>query len=166
MASVSLDDISLGALFPDLAARIVSTFEGLSSGIGSAGGGRSDFSAYIADAASRYDVPAGLVQAVIQTESNFNPHAVSSAGAKGLMQLMDSTAQTFGVSNSFDPRQNIEGGVRYLHELLQRYGNVPLALAAYNAGSAAVDTYGGVPPYAETQAYVQRVLSLCKGWDA
>ena len=166
MTSVSLDDFGLGSLFPDLAAHIIQTFEGLSAGSSSAGGCPSTFSTYIADAAAHFNVPTDLVQAVIQTESNYNPHAESAAGAKGLMQLMDSTAQTMGVNNSFDPRQNIEGGVQYLHELLQRYGNVPLALAAYNAGPNAVDAYGGIPPYAETQAYVQRVLSLCKGWDA
>jgi len=113
----------------------------------------------IRDAAERYGLPMKLVSAVIRAESGFNPRAVSRKGAQGLMQLMPTTAATLGVRNSFDPRQNIEGGVRHLRYLLDRYpGNVPFALAAYNAGEGAVDSYRGIPPYPETQQYVQKVL--------
>ena len=105
-----------------------------------------------------------LLSAVVQTESAGNAHAVSSAGAKGLTQLMDATAQSYGVTDPFDPVQNLTGGAHYLHDLLQRYhGDTHLAVAAYNAGPGAVDQYGGVPPYAETQQYVTRVLSLASG---
>lgn len=108
-----------------------------------------------------YDVPSSLVHAVIAQESGGDPSAVSSAGAMGLMQLMPATASAYGVSNPFDPDQNVAAGVAYLHDLLQRYhGNVSLALAAYNAGSGAVAKYGGIPPYAETRGYVNSVTAL------
>lgn len=113
----------------------------------------------IKEIAERYGVDPSLVQAVIGVESAFNPWAVSPKGAQGLMQLMPRTAASLGVRDSFNPRDNIEGGVRHLRYLLDRYpGNVPLALAAYNAGEGAVDYYGGLPPYPETQQYVQKVL--------
>lgn len=115
-------------------------------------------------AASRYGVPEGLVVAVIRAESSFNPHAVSPKGARGLMQLMPETASMLGVSNSFDPGQNIDGGVRHLRGLIDRFGNnLPLALAAYNAGERAVTAYRGIPPFAETREYVERVLDFYAG---
>lgn len=100
-----------------------------------------------------------FISSVIHAESGFNPRAVSPKGARGLMQLMPGTASKLGVSNSFDPRANVEGGTRYLSELLQRYNfDVIKALAAYNAGPHRVQQYGGVPPYYETQAYVARIV--------
>jgi hypothetical protein len=113
----------------------------------------------ITEAANRYGIPERLVKAVIRAESGFNPRAVSRRGAQGLMQLMPSTASILGVRNSFDPRENIEGGVRHLRGLLDRFpGNLPFAIAAYNAGEKAVTAYGGIPPYPETQDYVVKVL--------
>jgi soluble lytic murein transglycosylase-like protein len=118
-----------------------------------------DFASLINQAAQKYDVDPSLVQAVIRAESNFNPNAVSSGGAQGLMQLMPATASGLGVTDLLDPAQNIDGGVHFLSQLLSHYnGNVRLAVAAYNAGPGAVDKYNGVPPYQETQTYVNRVL--------
>jgi soluble lytic murein transglycosylase-like protein len=98
-----------------------------------------------------------LVHSVIQVESNYNPYAVSEKGARGLMQLMPATARDLGVGNSFDPRENIEAGVRYLKQMQDLYQDDRLALAAYNAGPAAVRKFKQIPPYPETQAYVKRV---------
>jgi len=114
-------------------------------------------------AALEHGVDESIVRAIIHAESAFNPRALSRVGAQGLMQLMPATASRFGVSNAFDAAQNIRGGVRYLAWLLKRFdGNLTLAAAGYNAGEGAVDKYGGVPPYNETQRYVQRVALLAE----
>ena len=115
----------------------------------------------IADAAAkRTDLDPALVQAVIQTESNWNQYAVSSKGAFGLMQLIPSTAERYGVKDVFDPAQNVSGGTRYLRDLLDRYhGNLKDSLAAYNAGEEAVARFGGVPAYRETRNYVRKVTN-------
>ncbi|MFZ5658085.1 MAG: lytic transglycosylase domain-containing protein [Pseudomonadota bacterium] len=115
----------------------------------------------ISAAAAQYGVDESIVRAIIHAESAYNPNALSRVGAQGLMQLMPATARRFGVANAFDPAQNIRGGVQYLAWLLKRFnGNLTLAAAGYNAGEGAVDKYKGVPPYSETQRYVQRVALL------
>jgi soluble lytic murein transglycosylase-like protein len=112
----------------------------------------------VREAAERHNVDPALVRAVIETESNWNPAAVSRKGALGLMQLIPTTAQRFGANDAFSPKQNVDAGVRYLKTLLERYnGNLDLALAAYNAGEGAVDRAHGIPAYRETRNYVQRV---------
>jgi soluble lytic murein transglycosylase-like protein len=118
-----------------------------------------NYDGYIAEAARTHGVSFSLIKAVIMAESAFDPHAVSTKGACGLMQIMPATARELGVADPFDPRENILGGVRYLRELLNQFGgSVPLAVAAYNAGPGTVQSVNGVPPYDETQSYVQRVL--------
>lgn len=120
---------------------------------------RNSYDMIIESIADRYGVARGLVKAVMHTESSFNRFARSPVGAQGLMQLMPSTARRFNVSDSYDPKQNIEGGVRYLSLLMRRYnGNLHLVLAAYNAGEGNVEKYGGIPPFKETQDYVRRVM--------
>jgi hypothetical protein len=108
--------------------------------------------------ARKYGIPENLFLNLIKAESNFNPGAVSSRGAKGLCQLMPDTAKMLGVRNVFDVDENLEAGARYLKMLYKKYKNWKLALAAYNAGSGAVDRYGSIPPYKETQNYVRRIL--------
>jgi len=113
----------------------------------------------LAHAGQAHNIDADLLASVLHAESNGNPRAVSRAGARGLMQLMPATAAKLGVENSFAPEQNVNGGTAYLDQLLTRYhDNISLALAAYNAGPEAVDRYHGIPPYAETRAYVARII--------
>ena len=116
--------------------------------------------------ARNHRVEPALVKAVIAAESNFKPTAVSRVGAQGLMQLMPRTARELGVRNPFHPGENVEGGTRYLRDMLDRYGDLNRALAAYNAGPQAVDRYRGVPPYPETLDYVSRVLTYYRGYHA
>jgi soluble lytic murein transglycosylase-like protein len=144
-----------------------------SSGGGNAGRLQAHPSAFddaLKAAAERYGLDPALLKAMAHAESNFSPLAVSHAGAKGIMQLMDATARQLGVKDSFDPAQNIDGGARFLRQLLDRYdGNELLAVAAYNAGPGAIERWGGLPPYSETRAYVPRVMDLqeqYRGWSA
>jgi soluble lytic murein transglycosylase-like protein len=119
------------------------------------------FSNLINQAAQKYGIDPALLKGLIRQESNFNPNAKSPAGAAGLCQLMPGTAAALGVSNPLDPAQAIEGGAKYLSQQLKAFGgDVRKALAAYNAGPGAVQRYGGVPPYAETQNYVRSVMSF------
>jgi soluble lytic murein transglycosylase-like protein len=116
---------------------------------------------YIREAAARHHVDPNLVRALVKVESNFNPNAVSRKGAMGLMQLMPETARQYDVSNPFDAAQNVDAGVRHLKGLLENFGgDVPMSLAAYNAGAGAVQRSGGIPPYAETRNYVKRITNL------
>lgn len=122
--------------------------------------GRSDVAGMVTAAARRYGVDDKLALAVASAESSLRPDAVSPAGAVGVMQLMPETAQSLGVKNIHDPRENIDAGVRYLRQMLNTFGgDASKAIAAYNAGPEAVRQYGGVPPYSETQAYVNKVLN-------
>ncbi len=126
---------------------------------GSSLGAPSQYDDLIKQAADEAGVPPALVKAVAKAESGFNPQATSGAGAQGLMQLMPGTARGLGVTDPFDPLQSLRGGAKYLRQQLDRFGgDYPKAIAAYNAGPGAVQKYGGVPPYAETQAYVPRVM--------
>lgn len=145
-----------------------------SAGEASGAVGTADFSSYInspasldaifQEAANAYGISVNLLKAVAKAESDFDPGCTSHSGAMGIMQLMPGTARELGVSDAYDPYQNIMGGAKYLSQMLARYdGNVPLALAAYNAGSGNVAKYGGIPPFKETQNYVAKITRFLQG---
>jgi hypothetical protein len=159
------EKVKIGSVYekPTSIRRIVSdapSGTGFASVASSAGGGVSGlpFAAQFTASAKRHGVPPALLAAVAKVESNYNPNAVSPAGARGLMQFMPATARDYGI-NPMDPAQAVEGAARKLAADLRAFGSVSLALAAYNAGAGAVRQYGGIPPYAETQAYVPKVLA-------
>jgi soluble lytic murein transglycosylase-like protein len=120
---------------------------------------RSEIERLVKLSAADYGVDPALIEAIIERESAFDSNATSGAGARGLMQLMPQTAAGLGVTDSYDAAQNVAGGTRYLRSLMDRFGNVELAVAAYNAGPDAVRRYGGVPPYEETRSYVRNVMA-------
>lgn len=120
---------------------------------------RNAFDNIIQTAAASHNVDHGLIKAIIHTESGFNPNARSKPGAQGLMQLMPATAGMYGVNDAYNPDENIKAGTKHIKYLIERYHDIELALAAYNAGEGNVKKYGGIPPFAETQDYVKRVLS-------
>ena len=125
-----------------------------------------EYEQLIKDCSEKYGVNSCLVKAVIHAESGYNPNAVSSKGASGLMQLMPATAKSLKVADRFNPKDNVEGGVKYLRFLLDTFrGDVSLAVAAYNAGLSKVAKYGGIPPYNETRTYVNRVLSYMQSYQ-
>jgi soluble lytic murein transglycosylase-like protein len=145
----------------------VATYPGLSyADMSTPGGGESgEYSSLIEQAAARNGLDPAVLHGLIEQESGFNPNATSSAGATGLTQLMPSTASSLGVANPLNPGESIEGGARYLSQLMTEFGgNTEDALAAYNAGPGAVEQYGGVPPYAETQSYVTNVLANAEAY--
>jgi hypothetical protein len=140
-------------------AKPVKADEGATSSVTS-----QDYNGYVKQAAAKYEIEPDLIHAVIKTESNGNHRAVSKKGAMGLMQLMPSTAYDMNVVNPFNPEENIEGGTKYLKQLLEKFnGDLTLALAAYNAGPKTVEKYGNVPPISETRQYVKKIISLFKG---
>lgn len=122
-----------------------------------------DYNHIIHSMSSKYDIEPSLIKAIITVESNWNDNAVSNKGALGLMQLMPATAKDMAVGNPLNPEENIEGGTRYLRLLLDKFNDLPMALAAYNAGPKTVEYYGGIPSITETRQYVKKVLSIYKG---
>jgi len=119
---------------------------------------KEEYDGIVKSLAREYRIPPELIHSIIKVESNYNPRAVSKKGAMGLMQLMPATAEQYGVNNVFDPIENIEGGIRYLKDLMNLFdNNTNLVLAAYNAGQSAVEKYGGIPPYRETIDYIDKI---------
>jgi len=126
-----------------------------------------DYHQLFKEVARKYRLPLNLLQGVVKVESNFDPQVVSPCGALGLMQLMPETARALGVKNPFDPRENLEAGARYLRQMLDLFrGNIDLALAAYNAGPGSVQRYGGIPPYKETQEYIEKIKAAAQEFEA
>ena len=155
--SVNLKQISSSDRSQDKAANIKANFPK---------SGENTLDGIIGAMGQKYGVDPNLIKEVVNAESGFDSQAVSSVGAKGLMQLMPGTASSYGVKDPFDSVQNLDGGTHFLKDLLNRYqGDIPLALAAYNAGPGAVEKYDGIPPYAETQAYVKKIISSLNGID-
>lgn len=155
-AAQTANTTAYGSSFSDVLGQAAASY-GQDDGLANAR--TSDLSAIFTEASNTFGVSVNLLQAIAKAESNFKADAVSSAGAVGIMQLMPATAAAMGVTDSRDAYQNIMGGAKYISQLLSQYsGNIPLALAAYNAGSANVDKYGGIPPFSETQNYVRKVL--------
>jgi soluble lytic murein transglycosylase-like protein len=151
---------------PSTTASFPQMLQSLQAAQGKVSGSPTAYDGMFQAAATKYRLDPNLLKAVAKNESNFNPGAVSPAGAKGLMQIMPFNFQGLGISNPLDPTQSIEGGAQMLRKLLDKYGgDVSRALAAYNAGSGAVDKYGGIPPFAETQTYVKRVLDTLHGYQ-
>jgi soluble lytic murein transglycosylase-like protein len=145
------------------AAASAAVYPAAPSVAGESGSGQYD--ALVNQAAARYGLDPAVLHGLIQQESGFDPNSTSSAGAEGLTQLMPSTAASLGVTNPLDPGQSIDGGARYLSQMMAQFGgNVSNALAAYNAGPGAVQRYGGIPPYAETQSYVAKVLAYAEAY--
>jgi soluble lytic murein transglycosylase-like protein len=158
-----MDEISSGPAL-DAAAfdRLIAPGYARSNNAGSAAAARmprAEIERAIKVSAADYGVDPALIEAIIENESAFDSNATSSAGARGLMQLMPHTADALGVTDSYDATQNIRGGTRYLRSLLDRFGKVELAVAAYNAGPDAVQKYRGIPPYEQTRSYVRKVLA-------
>jgi Transglycosylase SLT domain len=153
------DDPTPIAHVPEATSRPVPAPTGIIAPGGFPGRPVIDLNQVVNEASGRYRLDPDLVNSVIKAESDFNTHAVSPKGARGLMQLMPGTASQLGVPNAFDPQANLEGGTKYLRELLEKYNfDIIKALAAYNAGPQTVDRFGGVPPYYETKAYVARIV--------
>lgn len=122
--------------------------------------GKAKYDGIVSSMARKYDVPPDLIHSIIKAESNYDSRAVSHKGAVGLMQLMPATAEFYGVNDSYNPKENIEGGVKYLNDLVKLYDyNTKLVLAAYNAGQQAVKRYKGIPPYRETRNYIKKVMT-------
>lgn len=153
LAPLEAQEKTLKSMFPAESAASVTAAKGV------------DLESLIAGVAQSQGVEPSLLKAIVSAESNFNTKAVSSKGAMGLMQLMPETANSLGVANPFDAEENLTGGAKYFNQLISQFGSLPLALAAYNAGPSAVQQHGGIPPFQETQDYVQKVLELKKQFE-